>query len=235
MFTKKIVTLFVITLFAFISAASEIKAQDVKTIRVDATKKSVDTGVKLEPGDIVEVTDVKGTPQFNETKGFDYKGNPSNKVDPTYEYIKADTYSLIAFFGNKNTHYQVRKSIFATAPTGGNLFFAYNDQSNRYTDNKGGFDVTYKIIKKAKVCTVDAGAELNFKWINKTGAPITVSWINYKCVEQTPKRVEPNAPYEGKTYIGHIFRVRDDKSKEEIGLINVEPTSANVDILPKKK
>jgi hypothetical protein len=235
MFTKKMFTIFAIALFSFICAASEINAQETKTIKVDAKMKSVDTGDKLEPGDIVEVTDVKGTPQFNESKGFDYQGNQSNPVTPTYEYNKAGTYSLVAFVGNKNNHYQVRKSIFATAPVSGNLFFAYNDESNRYSDNKGAFDVTYKIIKKAKICTVDAGSELDFSWVNKTGAPITVSWINYKCAEEAPQTVQPNASYRGTTYIGHIFRIRDAKSKEEIGLINVEATSKSVDIFPKKK
>jgi hypothetical protein len=235
MFTKKIFSFFVIALFSFICAASEINAQETKTIKVDAKMKSVDTEVKLEPGDIVEVTDVKGTPQFNESKGFDYNGNPTNPVTPTYEYNKAGTYSLVAFVGNKNNHYQVRKSIFATAPVSGNLFFAYNDESHRYSDNKGAFDVTYRIIKKAKICSTDSGARLDFAWINKTGAPITISWINFECVEQPPETFQPNEVYRGNTGVGHLFRVRDAKSKAEIGLITVEATSKNVDILPMKK
>jgi hypothetical protein len=239
MFTKKMFTIFVIALFSFISTTSEIKAQDSKTIKVDSTKKAVDTGVKLEPGDIVEVTNVTGqvwvSGPADGSGGVSFTGNSNIPNIPgyanSYQFSKATPHSLVAYVGNTKNHYQVRKSIFHTAPVAGNLFFAFNDNMTHYDDNKGVFDVTYKIIKKAKICSVDSGPELNFSWVNKTGAPITVSWINFKCVEEAPQTVQPNASYGGKTYIGHIFRIRDAKSKQEIGLVTVEPSSAKVDIL----
>ena len=57
--------------------------------------------------------------------------------------------------------------------------------------------------------------------------------LNDKCQEQPPKTVQPNDTYGGTTYIGHMFRIRDEKTKEEIGFIDVEPSSAKVDILKK--
>lgn len=238
---KKMFRIFVITLLTSICALKEINAQDTRTITIDPKKKVVDTGVKLEVGDIVEVSNVTGSVWVNGPGGggggVSFTGSPNIPNIPghqnSYQFSKATPHSLVAYVGNIKNHYQVRKSIFHTAPVAGNLFFAFNDNMDFYGDNTGAFTATYRVIKKTKICTTNSGPELNFSWINKTGAPITISWINDKCVEESPKTVQPNESYGGKTYIGHIFRIRDAKSNQEIGLITVENTSAKVDILPR--
>ena len=239
---RKNVRLFIFAFVALISVGSQIIAQEVKTIKIDPLKKSIDTGVTLQPGDMVEVQQVTGQVWYSGTGkgpgGVEYTGSPNVPNIPgdanSYQFSKATPHSLVAFVGNINNHYQIRKSILQKAPVAGNLFFAVNDNMQWYGDNKGGLDVTYKIVRKAEVCNYKTGAELSFAWTNKTGAPITVSWLNGKCIDEPPKTVQPNAAYSGTTYIGHMFRIRDEKTKEEIGFITVEKSSEKVDILKKK-
>lgn len=237
MFTKKIVSLLVFTLVIFISAASETNAQETKTIKVDPTQKAVDTGVKLNSGDIVEITEIKGKVWVSGPGGggggVTYAGNQNTKPSTSYYHFpEATPHSLVAFVGDKKNHYQVRKNIFTEAKTSGNLFFAFNDGTPHYGDNKGSFDVTYRVIRKDKVCSPPTRDRVNIKWINKTGKPIRVNWINFKCQEEKSDRlIQPNGVFDGYSFVGHIFRVRDDKTNEDIGLITVESKVANFDIV----
>jgi hypothetical protein len=218
--------------------ASESAAQATK-IRVDFTKKSIDTGVKLDPGDIVEVTEISGTVQHNRGgKGHGPEGS-TEKLSPSYHlYANAQPGTLLAYVGDAKNHYQVRKSIFAEAKSAGNLFFAINDAKDHYHDNAGGFDVSYRVIKKAMVRSPSApaaakkpAAKLDIQWVNKTGGPITVNWIDTSGTEKkSAETIAPNKIFAGSTYVGHLFRVRDAKGAQ-IGLITVEPTSSKVDIL----
>lgn len=244
MFTKKMFTIFAIALFSFIYATSDINAQEQKTIKIDPLKKSIDTGVKMELGDIVEVIEVKGQIWVNGPGGGgggkSLTGSPGTPNIPghqnSYQYSKATPHSLVAYVGNPGNHYQVRKSIFQAASNAGNLFFGFNDNADNYGDNKGGWDVTYRIVKKAKICTFNSGPQLTINWTNKSGADVTVNWINDKCVENQPGQLlKSNDSFGLKTSVGHIFRIRDAKTKEEIGLITVEATSTQVDIFAKQK
>lgn len=232
--------------FAFVFAAvtltgSQSDAQEVKTVKIDPTKESIDTGVLLQPGDLVQVTQVTGKNSFSGPGtgpgGVDYLGSPGTPNIPglqnSYRYSKATPHSLVAYVGNANNHYQVRMNILQTAPAAGNLFFGLNDNMTMYGDNKGGLEVTYKVIRKAEACNYKSGPQLDFTWTNKTGAPITVSWVNGSCQEEAPKTVQPNDTYGGKTYLGHLFRIRDEKTKAEIGTITIEQASAKMDILKK--
>lgn len=236
MFTKKIVTLLVITLFAFISAASVIKAQEIKTLKVDPKLKMVDTGVKINPGDIVEVTDVTGKIKLSGPAdgrgGITHEGNKNTKKSTDYfEFANAAEHSLVMWIGNKGKHFQARKLIATEADTGGNLFFALNDGKNHYGDNSGEFNVTYKIIRKDNLCSQRTNEKVNIKWINKTGIPIRVNWFNFKCQEEPSDRlIQPGGVFDGISYKGHIFRVREDGTKKDLGLIVVEPAKATFDI-----
>lgn len=234
MYTKKIVTLFVFALVVLISVASESKAQTPQTVKVDPTKFKTDTGVKMDAGDIVEVIDVKGTVWLSGPGGggggVTYRGNEKAPLSPTYyEYPAAVPSSLVGFIGDKKNFFQIRMDIFTEAKTNGNLFFAFNDGTAHYFDNKGGFEVTYRIIKKAKICSPQSGNRLPIKWVNKTGKPIMVHWIGFDCKEGPGKLVQPNGIYGGETSVGHIFRLRDEKGAD-LGLISVESYSTNVDI-----
>ncbi len=232
---RKNVALIATTLVVLLSA-SATHAQGPQTIKIDPTKKSVDTGVQLAPGDIVEVVDVKGSVWVSGPggggNGVTYQGNENTKPSTSYyEYAKATPHSLVAFIGDKTNHYQVRRNIFTEAATSGNLFFAFNDGSAHYNDNKGAFDVTYRVIKKAKVCSPASGERLPISWLNKTGIPVRVNWINFDCKEETSNRlIQPNGVFGGETAVGHLFRVRDEKGAD-LGVITVEKTSSNVNIV----
>ncbi len=236
MYTKKIFALLVITLVVFISAASEIKAQEIKTLKVDPKLKMVDTGVKINVGDIVEVTAVTGKIKLSGPAdgkgGITHEGNKNTTKSTSYfEFANAAEHSLVMWIGNKGNHFQVRKLIATEANTSGNLFFALNDGTNHYGDNSGEFNVTYKIIRKDNLCSSRTDEKVNIKWVNKTGVPIRVNWFNFDCQEEPSDRlIQPGAVFDGYSFKGHIFRVRDDKTKIDLGLIVVEPAKAAFDI-----
>lgn len=211
------------------------QATAVKKVTVDATKKAVDTGVKLDAGDRVEVTEVSGKVYFNKPQkpenATGIEGWPQFKPSDKFQYANATPSSLVGYIGDPKSHYQVRKSLYVEAKAAGNLFFAVNDQPASYDDNSGEFVVSYKIIKKDFIRSKNLGGRLNIKWTNKTGVPITVNWIDIdgKEMPSTAGVIKPNEDFVGETSVGHIFRVRDDK-KAEICLIEVEATSEKVNI-----
>lgn len=239
MFKKKIAALFLLTLIVFISAASQIHAQEPKTVKIDAKVQFVDTGIKIDAGDIIEVVDITGqawvSGKGGGPGGKKYAGTekPSTSNGQYFLYPNATEHTIVAFVDKKDYRtnaYQVRKNIYTQASNAGNLFFAFNDGYDHYGDNSGEFNVTYRIIKKAKVCSETTGKRLPIKWINKTGMPVRVNWINFDCKEETSASlIQPNGVFSGETEVDHIFRVRSEKGAD-IGLIRVESNSQNVDI-----
>lgn len=235
MFTKKIISLLVFTFIIFISATTEINAQETKSVDVDGKVKMVDTGVKIKKGDIVKITDVSGgitVSGSDPTKSKTYEGNINTvKSSDYFEYANAAEHSLVMWIGDKNKHQQVRKNIATEAETGGNLFLAFNDGKRFYDDNTGKFTVTFKVVSGDKVCSPPTSEKVNIKWINKTGKPIRVNWINFKCTEETSDRlIQPDGVFDGYSFVGHIFRVRDE-DKNDIGVVTVEASSANINIV----
>ena len=234
MSTKQFPALVAFTLVMLLGVAADSGAQ-VRTIKVDATKKSVDTGVKLDVGDRVEVTAVSGQVYMNRPpkpeNATTFEGWTQFKPgEHTCVFANATPSSLVGYIGDPKSYYQVRKSIYVEAKAAGNLFFAVNDQPLSYGDNSGEFVVSYKIIKKELIRSRDLGGKLRFAWVNKTDGPITVNWIDQAGKEEKAKlTIAPSKVFDGDTYVGHIFRVRDTKGAE-IGLIEVEATSEKVDI-----
>ena len=236
MFTKKIVTLFAAAFLCFTYAASEINAQEMKTIKVDPKLKMVDTGVKINKGDIVEVTDVTGKVKLSGPAdgkgGITFEGNKNTKKSTSYfEFANAAEHSLVMWIGDKGRHFQARKLIATEADTSGNLYFALNDGTRHYGDNSGEFNIKYKVIRKDELCSSRTSEKVNIKWTNKTGVPVRVNWFNFKCQEEPSDRlIQPGGVFDGISYKGHIFRVREDATKNDLGLIVVEPAKATFDI-----
>jgi hypothetical protein len=86
-------------------------------------------------------------------------------------------------------------------------------------------------VVKAKVCSPQTNEPVNIKWTNKTGKPIRINWIKFDCTEESnPRLIQPGGVYDGSSFAGHIFRVRDDKTKENLGLIYVTSTNATLDV-----
>ncbi len=155
MFTKKIFTLFTITLFAIMSATSEINAKETKTLQVDAKLKRVDTGFNIKKGDHVQVLSITGNIKIKHGgAGQTYEGNKNTVKSSNYfQFASAAGHSLVMWVGDTSNHRQVRKNIATEATTSGNLFFAINDGKDHYGDNSGEFVVTYKVIRKDKLCS----------------------------------------------------------------------------------
>lgn len=210
-----------------------VQAREPMKVAVDSRQKAVDTHVKIEKGDIIEVIDITGSIAVSKNApGVSYAGNQNIKPSTDYyAFAKATPHSLVAYVGSPGHHYQVRKNIFTEAVASGNLFFAFNDGSQHYHDNSGEFQVTYRVIKKEKICSPSSNAKLNIAWTNKTGVPVRVNWINHACVEEPSARlIAPDAAFTGQTYVGHLFKVRDEKGTDH-GLITVETTSTKVNIV----
>ena len=104
MFTKKIFSFFVITMFAFIYSASEIKAQDkrlkvsatitVQNIAVDATMDAVDTGIQVRQGDIIKVTAEGEFKLFPADKNWTYEGD-TTKPAPDRAHLHSQMPSVM--------------------------------------------------------------------------------------------------------------------------------------------
>lgn len=220
-----------------VSVASEIKAQDLQTVKVDSSKVSVDTGVSLEKGDSVEVTNIAGEVFVNgnvvEGKGVKYEGKKNTKTSSNYfKYTKADEHSLVGFVNSDIHQYQVRKNVAVQAPVAGNLFFAFNDGAKHYGDNKGDFEVTFKVIKKEKIRSLPSEQKVEIKWTNKCDKPVNFNWINFDGREEKSDRfIEAGGTFDGVTYVGHVFRVRHASSMTDLGLIFVNPSSGDFEFV----
>ncbi len=240
MFTKKNLSFFVITLFASNYSVSQVNAQETNTITVEvvANKPAVDSNITIEKGDLIQITDIKGEVAVSGDlipgNGVTYKGNKNTKPSTSYyQYPNATPHSLVSYIGDSNNHYQVREGIYTEAETSGNLFFGFNDGSRHYGDNKGKFVVTFNVLNKAKLCSPPSSEKVVIQWVNTTGVPIRVNWINFECKEEKSDRlIQPNGIFDGITYVGHLFRVRDEeKGGADIGLISVKSDSGNMNIV----
>ena len=79
----------------------------------------------------------------------------------------------------------------------------------------------------AKVCPGETGQQVNIGWTNNTGRTLRINWVNYKCVEEKNDReIKPGQVYDGVSYVGHIFVVRDWSSDEQLGHVIVTQSNA---------
>ncbi len=86
-------------------------------------------------------------------------------------------------------------------------------------------------VEQSKVCSPKTGEKVNIKWTNKTGKALRVNWINFACKEEPSDRlIAPGGVFDGYSFTGHIFRVREDAGNKNLGLIYVTPAIANFDI-----
>ena len=76
------------------------------------------------------------------------------------------------------------------------------------------------------VCSKDIdGKEVNIKVVNKTNKPFTVNWVDQQCKEGKPdQQVAPGETFEGISYNGHAFRVREVGTNRLLQVIVVNPS-----------
>lgn len=73
-----------------------------------------------------------------------------------------------------------------------------------------------------KICPENAGAKVNIKWTNNTNKTLRINWVNNGCKEEKNDReIKPGQVYDGISYVGHVFVVRDFTNNEQLGHIIV--------------
>ena len=150
---KKILTLFVFTLVAFISASTDIQAQtveakiEVKNISVDATSEMVDTGIVVMPGDTVKIS-AQGNTQHGAKVNWTYEGDTSKgDANGNFAFKKANQFALVGWIGDRKNYFQVSKTDTYPQNINGNLYLAINDWSKHYDNNVGGLTVNVTVTR----------------------------------------------------------------------------------------
>ncbi len=79
-----------------------------------------------------------------------------------------------------------------------------------------------------KICPGKAGEKVNIAWKNTTNRTLRINWVNYGCKEEKNNReIKPGQVYDGVSYVGHVFVVRDfGSSNEQLGHIIVTASNA---------
>lgn len=133
---------------------------------------------------------------------------------------------------------KVGKNVYAMVCDGKNftgaceLFDKHDADLRNNPTIKNDIVSSVKVIKaKAsgeKICPGDAGKEVNIKWTNNTDRTLRINWVNYNCKEEKNDReIKPGQVYDGKSYVGHVFVVRDfGSSNEQLGHIIVTASNA---------
>lgn len=82
--------------------------------------------------------------------------------------------------------------------------------------------------KASKICSGETGKEVNIAWKNNTNRTLRINWVNYDCKEEKNDReIKPGQVYDGISYVGHVFVVRDfGSSNEQLGHIIVTASNA---------
>lgn len=130
----------------------------VKNITVDAARQTVDTGLKVQPGDIIKVS-AMGIHQPGIGQTWTFAGDKTGKVSPNHTFRNADPWSLVAWVGSetdKADYFQVSKNHTVKAERTGSLYLAVNDLINNYADNRGGINVAVILYR-----TYSISAEVN--------------------------------------------------------------------------
>ena len=85
--------------------------------------------------------------------------------------------------------------------------------------------------KAAKICTMGGDKQVPIKWTNNTKRTLRINWVSYDCKEENNSReIKPGQVYDGVSYAGHIFVVRDFKSKEQLGHIIVTTSNGTQEL-----
>jgi hypothetical protein len=151
---RKFFTTSMFGLFAAICSVSTINAQTVeavitvKDITVDATSETVNTGIEVMPGDLIEFS-VEGATQHGGNKNWTLEGDKDKgDANGQFAFKKANQFALVGWIGSKNNFFQVSKVGKYENGKAGTLFMAINDWPGaHYANNKGGLYVTVKVTR----------------------------------------------------------------------------------------
>lgn len=79
----------------------------------------------------------------------------------------------------------------------------------------GGSYTTYG--PDAGVCSGNSGMGINFDIVNDRSAAIQIFWVNFSCGEQSYGVIQSGGMQNQMTYVGHVWRVRDNATQVLLG------------------
>ncbi len=133
----------------------------VKNITVDATQETVDTGLKVQPGDTIKIS-AMGIHQHGTDQTWTLAGDKTAKASADFAFQNADPRSLVAWIGNetdKTSYFQVSKNHTVKSDSGGYLFLTINDRKPQYTNNRGGLTVAVILLRTYSIYAEDTDFE----------------------------------------------------------------------------
>ena len=177
------------------------------------------------------------TPNDDQIAIFEHTSNHNNggkcKVLSVGEYKNA---AEIGLPDNAMSSIKVGKNVFAVVCDGNDfkgaceVHDADDDDLRNNPMIKNDRASSVKVVK-AKVCSPNSAEKVGIKWTNKTAKAIRVNWINFGCTEESSDRlIKPGEVFDGESFTGHVFRVRDGESKSNLGLIYVTPNNGTMEI-----
>lgn len=134
----------------------------VKNISVDATRESVDVGLKIQPGDVIKVT-AMGVHQPEPGQTWTFQGDAKGEISSEHTFQSADPWSLVAWIGNetdKSGHFQASTNPAFQAKKSGELYLAVNDLIDKYADNRGGLNVAVILYRQYNIYAEDDNPEM---------------------------------------------------------------------------
>lgn len=146
---------------------------------------------------------------------------------------------------NTMSSIKVGKKVYAEVCDGKNftgaceLFDKEDDDLRNNPTIKNDMVSSLKVIKvkgngegAEKICPGETGEEVKIAWKNTTNRTLRINWVNYDCKEEKNVReIKPGQVYDGISYVGHIFVVRDfGSSNEQLGHIIVTKSNATQEL-----
>jgi alpha-glucosidase len=92
-------------------------------------------------------------------------------------------------------------------------------------------DTPTATITATPLVSVDGGMSATLALSNLSNRNIQVFWINFEGEEELYKRLSPGQAYDQETFVGHIWRVRDEASGEIVEEIDVKSRDTNMPIM----
>lgn len=181
-----------------------------------------------------------GNPADGEVIVFEHTSNHSGGGKCVK--LKVGEYKDAAAIGlvdNSMSSIKVGKGVYAVACDGPNLtgacevFDGHDDDLRNNPTIKNDRVSSIKVVqsKNSQVCSPRSNEKIPIKWTNKTNRTLRINWINFDCKEENnPREIKPGEVYDGGSFVGHVFRVTDFNTKENLGLIYVTSSNATQDL-----
>lgn len=123
----------------------------VENITVDAARGIVDSGIAVQPGDVIEIS-AGGTYRPATIQMISYTDDGHAGAPPEYPFPDADPGAPVGWIGtwtDQSDYFQVGERSSITAETSGNLYFAINERKGERPEGSGSFAVSVTLTRRA--------------------------------------------------------------------------------------